>query len=138
MGWDRIRYFEGVDGESTLISATGASEATVLSFKFQAFARYLGFKTREVVDIQALPHRKYLQNLVNKAVGAHVAEFPQEARRVWYGDVLAEHAIEFRPPVSEEAMKYLNAYLLAVCDPNDAGPLILDNRGNKEQWIAGS
>lgn len=134
MGWDRIRYFNGADGESTLLSADKASAEVVYGFKFGHFVNMLGHSARQVVDLSALQGSPRLQRLVNTRQ-AQVTEFPEAAKVDWYGRQLADHAVEIRPPVSDERMQVLNAFLVSVCEPNDAA-YIIDNRGEHETVMA--
>ncbi|MDB5176173.1 MAG: hypothetical protein JWM81_1031 [Candidatus Saccharibacteria bacterium] len=135
MGYDRVRLFEGVGGESTLISADKASSQTVYGYKFGHFASLIGFTVRRVVDIQALVSDEGLQSLVNNG-RAQVAEFPEAARQKWHAEKSrAEDAIELKPPLDEHTLPIILAYLKTHCDPNDAG-MIIDNRTEPEMCIA--
>jgi hypothetical protein len=137
MGWDRVRYFNGVDGESTLISADKRAADTVYGEKFKFFARHLGFAVREVVDVSLVEESAGLQHRINKG-HTGVVPFPDPARRKWIGTdrQIAEIAVELRPPVDEAGMRVLNAYLITHCEPNDAG-YIIDNRRDPETLLAG-
>lgn len=135
MGFDRVRYFDGVEPDTTLLTANKSSEEVVFSRRFKYFAHLLGFDSvRHVVDVNQISGRQDLRIAVNR--GAQVVDFPDLARQEQLGQPIAVQAIELRPPLNETTKRALDAYLLAVCEPAD-DMIIVDHRTAGHQSLVG-
>jgi len=133
MGWDRVRIFNGVENESTLITGDKNCQRAVYSNKFKSFARHLGYTAREIVDIRGLQQEPYLQERINNG-WLQIAEVPEKVREVNEGFRWGQTAVELKPPVSEETLQVLVAYFQTFCECNDAG-IIIDNRPDRAKSI---
>lgn len=127
MGFDRIRFFDGKNAESTLISADKMSAEVVYGKHFLNFLNTIGFMTRHVVD-ETKPtkdNQRYLER------GSIAVAFPADEKiNDQYGRIIGDVLVEAKPPIQPEQMKSIIRWLDIYCDPSDAGPLYLDNRGD--------
>lgn len=136
MGWDRVRYFDGIDGESTLITGDKNSMYAVYDQDFKNFAWCIGLKARDIVDIPELSDSEHLQTKVNEG-SLHIAEIPDRVRR--YNDYQwsdIQYAVEVRPPLNDDTMAMVTRYFESHCQCNDAG-MIIDNRQDPARSVGG-
>jgi hypothetical protein len=134
MGYDRIAYFEGTDGETTLISADKESSRVVYGFKFQSFLGKLGFRTQVVVDRQDVAEMARYHSRID----AEIKDLPErtKAEIIPGSRVAGGTFVEVKPPLDNEMTRVINAYLETHCEPTDAG-LILDYRLSPAESIGG-
>lgn len=136
MGWDRVRYFEGADGKSTLITGDKNSKYAVFGQDFKNFAWCIGLKARDVVDLPELAESEYLQERVNNGT-MYIAAIPEQVRKLndnqWSG---IRYAVELRPPLNDQTMEMVSRWFQTHCECNDAG-MIIDNRSAPAQSVGG-
>jgi hypothetical protein len=134
MGYDRIAYFEGTDGETTLISADKDSSEVVYGYKFQSFLGRLGFHAQIVVDRQGVAEMARYRNRID----AEIKDLPERTKaEVIPGSRVAGWTfVEVKPPLDNEMIRVVNAYFETHCEPSDAG-LILDYRQSPAECIGG-
>lgn len=126
MGFDRIRFFDGKNAESTLISADKMSAEIVYGKDFLNFLNAIGFIARHAVD-DTKPSKDNQQHIQR---GAVAVEFPPDEKiHDTFGRKIGDWLIEVKPPIKPEQMRHVIRWLDIYCDPSDAGPLYLDNRG---------
>ena len=136
MGFDRVRYFNGVDGESTLITGDKNSKHAVFDRDFKNFAWCIGLKARDVVDPLELSENPRLQARVNQGT-MYIAQVPDRVRKFndprWSG---IQYAVEVRPPIDDQTIGMITRYFESHCKCNDAG-MIIDNRTDPAISVGG-
>ncbi|MDB5181242.1 MAG: hypothetical protein JWP13_5 [Candidatus Saccharibacteria bacterium] len=136
MGWDRVRYFNSADGESTLITGDKNCKRAVYDQDFKNFAWCIGLKARDIVDIPELSNSEYLQGRVNNGT-LNISPIPDRVRN--YNDYRwpdIEYAVEVRPPINDQTTEMITRWFESHCECNDAG-MIIDNRQDPARSVGG-
>jgi hypothetical protein len=123
MGYDRIRFYDGIENQSTLITADKESAFVVYGNNFRRFLNVLGTTATLAAD----------HDQPAKDIPAHVKPiaYPPKLKpfdsEVGYSSL---HVIEVQPPLADDQLLLTMRYLKEYCMPSDAGPLFLDSRSD--------